>query len=404
MNNVEDLSGKRVIVGLTGRLASGVTAFLLKKQGMDVIGVSIVTNSNENFSSPKHYPKCHIRDLNKLKHFCDDLGIPFYATDGMSEYETQVFDNLVSNKLSAKANVSCFNCSQYKIKILYEKMKKLKADFISTGHFCKIHKNTNTDLFYVHANNDAASDQSFLLAGLEDKFLRHLILPLGDLRILEVQKIAEKFSLDLDPPIDSRDFCYKNVESYIGLLEKKIPSSLIREGQVQDIDTDTHHGEHKGIMYHYMTQKNLEFDGIKSSESDLQVVGYNFNEAVLEIGDKVHLTYKCCQLVNLKLGAGLDLSRPIECFLKNKYSMDYLACKVFFKNNDTALVEFEKDIYPLIEGEVMVLFDRNSRNAKVIGSGNVAKRGDFNLIDRVEGFRSQFDENAHIPKVKMFKF
>ena len=68
------------------------------------------------------------------------------------------------------------------------------------------------------------------------------------------------------------------------------------------------------------------------------------------------------------------------------------------------MVEFEKDIYPLIEGEVMVLFDRNSRNAKVIGSGNVAKRGDFKLIDRVEGFRSQFEDNAHIPKVKMFKF
>ena len=63
-------SGKKVVIGLTGRIASCVAALLLKKQGMKVIGVSIVTAVKEEFTNNSGLPTCHIQDLEKVKSFC----------------------------------------------------------------------------------------------------------------------------------------------------------------------------------------------------------------------------------------------------------------------------------------------------------------------------------------------
>ncbi|MAX66277.1 MAG: tRNA 2-thiouridine(34) synthase MnmA, partial [Halobacteriovoraceae bacterium] len=92
MSTGADYEGKTVVVGLTGRLASGVAALLLKKQGMNVIGVSILTNSNDQFKSASDYPFCHIEDVEKVRRFCDQMKIPFYATDAKSQFEAEVLD------------------------------------------------------------------------------------------------------------------------------------------------------------------------------------------------------------------------------------------------------------------------------------------------------------------------
>ena len=77
---------------------------------------------------------------------------------------------------------------------MYQKMKKLNADYIATGHFCKVHRNLDSDEFFVHSNNDHDSDQSYLLSNIEEQYLKHLILPLGELRSSEILKISQKFN------------------------------------------------------------------------------------------------------------------------------------------------------------------------------------------------------------------
>lgn len=404
MGSGVNYSGKRVVVGLTGRIASGVTAFLLKKQGMQVIGVSVVTNSNDNFPGKEFYPKCHIEDLDAIKAFCDSLNIPFYATDGKSEFFDKVLDPLINHKIVASANTTCYSCTELRIKILFEKMKKLKADYISTGHFCKVHKNLNSEEYYIHSNNDQASDQSYLLAGIEEKYLRHLILPLGELRKGEVETIAKKFNLNLSESRDKGHFCYREKESYLNLVSKNLPKSFLRDGQVQNKDTELYHGEHEGIIHHYIGETHLNFTGLNSNDDKIKVVGYDFNTGLLKVGDASHLTFKGCQLVHVKLSSGLDKTRPMQCFLKNKYSQEFIKCQVYFKNNHSTVIEFSKEFEPLIPGEVFVLFDRDSRNAKVIGQGIVAQRGDFKLIDRVEDFKSKNEVNESTLKPERFKF
>lgn len=399
-----DYSGKKVVVGLTGRIASGVTAFLLKKQGFQVIGVSILNNPQDAFENPDTAPKCHIYNLDKIKNFCDHLGIPFYATDGKREFEDRVLDPFTSNKLTAKANTTCFNCTALRVEILYQKMKKLGAEYISTGHFCKIHKNLNSDIYSIHANNDLESDQSYLLSAVNEKYLKHMILPLGELRESEVKTIAKKFNLPLEASVERELFCYREPEMYSKMLEARIPKSLKKEGQVQNIDTELVHGEHKGVYNHYVTEKNLPFSGVNPNDKSVQIVGYDFSKGIIEIGDETHLSFKGCQIIDLHFSSGLDRTRPMNCFIKNKYSQDYLACTLYFKNNNSAYIEFEKEIYPLIAGEQIVIFDRNTRNAKVIGTGQICDRGEFKLIDRAADFKTKNEVDEAVKEPKLFKF
>lgn len=400
----DDYSGKRVVIGLTGRLDSAVAALLLKKQGMKVLGVGIVTSSNDQFKTPELAPKCHLLDLEQIKAFCEKINIPFFATDAKSQFDSDVMDALVARKLVADANNSCFDCTKMRIHILYEKMKKLKAEYISTGHYCKIHKNLNSSQYFVHANNDIESDQSYLLAGLSGEYLKHLILPLGELKKTEVQKIAKKFGLDVAASRDETNFCFKNPDSYMDVARARVPKSMMKQGQIQNIETELFHGDHDGILSFYLGQRDLTFKGLSPAEKDLEVVGYDFVSGLLKIGAATRLEHSGFQIVYLKLGNGLDKTRPMRCFLKSKNSKDYIKCGLYFKNNKTAMIECEDKIYPLIHSESFVIFDKNTRNAKVIGLGSVGNIGDFSLLDRALEFRSSEDGEEVVSSSNLFKF
>lgn len=392
----QDNSSKKVLVGLTGRVASCVAAFLLKKQGFQVIGLSVVTNINDNFEAKEFYPKCHIQNLDKIKEFCNSLNIPFYATDAKSRFEDEVIDPLLGNKLIGRANSSCFNCTDMRIKIMYDKMLKLKADYIATGHFCKIHKNLDTEEYFVHSNNDSKSDQSYLLANIQPQYLKHLLLPLGELRESEVEKIAQKFNLKTASTPMQQKFCFREKGSYQYYIKKRVPKSLIREGQILNVETENYLGDHSGMINHYITEKELDVmpnNTSRNIETELEIVGYEYEKAVIEVGFPKKLRFEGTQLINLELNNSIDKSKPIECYIKHKYSEKMVKCNLFFKNNHSCFIEFVEPIYPVIEGEVFVIFDRDTRNAKVIGRGIVAKRGKFELIDRTSEFKKSTDKH-----------
>ena len=379
-------SGKKVVIGLTGRIASSVAAILLKKQGMDVIGVSILTNSIENFSEGAILPHCHVQDLDKIKQFCQDINIPFYATDAKSQFEDEIFDEVIAKKIMGEANNSCFNCTRMKSVVLFDKMKMLNADFFATGHFCKIQQNINTQKYFIHSSSDAKSDQSYLFAGLSNDILERLILPLGDLSFEEVKKIGKKFGIDSSKSTKSY-FCFEDKASYYNHGIKRIPSSLIEPGQVLEVENDTFLGDHKGIFEYKITQTDLSFNEGIFIDKKLQIVDYDSKDSVIRVGESTALSHDGFQLVQLELADGIDKGKPLNCFLKSRHNLDGIKCVVFFKNNGTAYIKAAESIYPVIKAENFVLYDKLGRNAKVIGRGEVGYVYEFKLKDRVSGFR-----------------
>lgn len=405
-DNRQNLAGKKVVVGLTGRTDSALAAFLLKKQGMEVIGLSIVTVDENLVPDKSQLPICHIENLEHVKKLCENMGIPFYATNSKPRYESEVIDRIVSNKLTGMANSSCFYCSQTRMDILYEKMLSLGADFIATGHYAKTRMNLSSREFYIHSSGDDASDQSFLLAGTPNHILERLLLPLGDLSKKEIAKYAKHFSLPVDASVDQQGFCFRSKEASKMILESRVPKSFVRPGPVENLDTGNISGEHEGVIYHFITESDPKFKTSAHMDKKYEVVGYDYKRATLKIGTKDHLTFKGAQLTRAAFGAGLDKSSPFVCFVKFKYSKKFIKAELFFKNNESVFLQFREEIYPLIFGEVLVIYDSDSSNSKVLGWGLVSHRGEFQLLNRVERFESK-EENAENPKneyLRYFKF
>jgi tRNA-specific 2-thiouridylase len=394
-NNELDLSGKTVVVGMTGRVDSTVAAFLLKKQKMKVIGLSIITSSEEYLTTKEFFPKCHILDLDKVKAACENLSIPFYATDAKQLYEEFVVDPFVANRILGRANNTCYDCTRLRIKVLYEKMKKLGADYIATGHYGKVYKNVAANEYYIQSNNDTKSDQSFLLSSIDTDHFKHLLLPLGELKKDDVKRIAQNFGLINEQSQSRKYFCLQEEKENKRLIENKIPPSLVKQGQVIDKNSGSFFGDHEGVIHHFIGQNELAFSENYRIKPEYEIVDYDHAKAELYIGEPSTLTFNGVQIKQLVLIDSVDKSRPQVVFVKFKHHKQFMKADIYFKNNRTAYLAFTNEVYPLVTEEHIALFDREGRNAKVIGRGVVAKRGSFKLKDRVKQFKvGEEDENS----------
>jgi tRNA-specific 2-thiouridylase len=392
MYNQDKNSSKKVVVALTGRVDSAVAAFLLKKQGYDVMGLAMITGPSGDTAKEK--PKCYIENMDKVQDLCEQMKIPFYVSDIKAEYEYEVIDRLMENKLNALSNSSCFQCTSVRMKILLRKMKALNADFIATGHYCKVHQNFNSNEYHIHSNNNAEVDQSILLAGLDQDILSHLILPLGELRKEEVLKIAKNFGLHKNPSIIQEGFCFKTVDSVKELIKKNVAPSLIKEGNFISMDGEITYGEHDGIVNHFIGQKELSIENGMKLEKTLQIVDYRAKTGDIILGEDKDLLFGGAQLTQLNTSVRLDKRKPIQCYVKFKFSNEHIKAHIFFKNNNSAYIEFNEPISPLLKREQMVIFDSDKRNAKVIGTAMVNSRGEFKSVDRVAVYRKgETDDN-----------
>jgi len=398
MNSISKNSSKTVVIGLTGRIDSAVAAFLLQKQGFKVIGVSLINTEEDIVYDKSDLPKCHITNLDKVKEFCEKIGIQFYASNSVSRFHSDVVDKLISNKILGRANGSCFNCVRNRFEILYDKMKLLKADYIASGHYAKVHKNHTTGESFIHPNLDEDSDQSFLLAGLSHHVLDHLLLPLGELRRVEVNKIAKKFNLMADASVVQHGFCFRNIDSARKILDTQVPKSLKRSGPIENTLTESNVGDHESMIYHYITEKDLEFKDSSHVDKNLEIIDFNYKSSTIYLGEKKHLTFKGTQLLDMHFAVHFDISKPLNCFVKFKYSNSFNKIDLYFKNNKSAFIEFNEAIYPIIPGEIIVFYDKNTSSAKIIGWGVIGKRGDFEKVERTIEFQRPIDDDEEVDK------
>ncbi len=189
---------QKIVIGMSGRTDACVAAFLLKKQGFQVIGlgVSFATPDSKiaQVFSGGHW---FIPAISPVKKFCDMLAIPFYAVDCEEEFEQSVLEGLFAESLSGRILRPELLVNQILFRTLYEKMQKLDANFLATGHFAKVRKNHKNQEYFLHRGNEIASDQAPSLVYVDQKILAHTLFPLSELRKEESQKIAQNFQLSI---------------------------------------------------------------------------------------------------------------------------------------------------------------------------------------------------------------
>jgi tRNA U34 2-thiouridine synthase MnmA/TrmU len=238
----------RVVVGLSGGIDSMVTAYLLKIQRYELIGVTIAPSLDDYSKDQSALLSCSVSDkkIEALAAFCHQLGIPHYVVRVPGEFREAVLERWVTRKASGDVPDQCWFCHSLRMEFLHAKMKELGAKILATGHFAKIFRQEAQSMTFIQTSSDQANDQSALLSRLPPEVLKDLMLPLSDLHKKEVLKLAENFGLVSTDKQIAPFQCFPDNEDTIHYLELRLPQRFRKEGTIVS-GTDERLLEHEGV-------------------------------------------------------------------------------------------------------------------------------------------------------------
>lgn len=399
-------SNQTVLIALTGGLESTVAAYLLKKQGYRCIGIGL--QFFEPGENPGPFADVVVSDLTKVKAICTYLDIPFYAVNASEIFADKVLDPVVGRILSGHTFEPMVFLNHVLMEVLLEKAKKFNTNKVATGHYAKVLKNQKTGAFELLTANDLEHDQSYILSRLEQKHLASLILPLSEIRKKEVEKIGELIKVEyLQRPKGSVPHIMRDPRMP-GLVEDRSPKDLRRTGNIYDYREESSICEHKGIHYFYVGQNNLpvkqeiQLDPLKQIVSIIPFKGNIF----VDYPDR--LKYSHALVTKFIASANLDITMPIAAYVKMGVKNEKIPCRVYFKNNQTCLIDFEGERPGLlIPGTFVAFYNRQGEKGKVIGTAIVEVGGVFanGRINTLPIYRKDSDEEEETgPSDDKFNF
>lgn len=343
---------KRVVVAMSGGVDSSVAAYLLKKLGYEVIGITMCFGLDEKFNRTKHKPSCcGLSGIEDARRVCSCLGIKHYVLNFSKEFKKYVIDNFEKEYLSGRTPNPCIRCNEFvKFGALLDKIKQYGADMLATGHYARIKKGRT---YCLRKAKDKTKDQTYFLYRLEDRQLRHILFPLGNLTKQEVRQIAKKARLPVANKPGSQEICFLGDTSYRDYLENKF-GDKIKQGNIVDIKGNVL-GKHKGVAYYTIGQRR----GLNiASGAPMYVLKLDAKKNLVVMGDK-----------KSRLSSGLVAESPIfalaypkkanlELSAKIRYNQKNIKAQVFVKKRFLE-VRFKKPVNSVTPGQAIVFYDRD---------------------------------------------
>jgi len=246
----------RVLVAMSGGVDSSVAAYLLQKQGYEVIGVTfqLYDYARQNRKEGKG-GCCSLEDIDDAKSVCSKLGIPHYLFDSRERFQKWVVNYFADSYKAGRTPNPCVACNTFiKFDELAYYANAVGADFYATGHYVRIRR--DGDRIHLQAATDPNKDQSYFLMGVQLEKLEKCLFPVGELSKDEVRSLAEEAGLKISQKPDSMEVCFVPENDYRKFLknEYKIedaPGFVVNEeGRVLAQHSGVHNftvGQKKGL-------------------------------------------------------------------------------------------------------------------------------------------------------------
>ncbi|MFA9210459.1 MAG: tRNA 2-thiouridine(34) synthase MnmA [Moraxellaceae bacterium] len=222
---------KRVVVGLSGGVDSSVSAYLLKEQGYEVIGLFMRNWHDESVTLSNDCP--WIDDSNDALLIAEQLNIPFQVLDLSKEYKERIVDYMFDEYQAGRTPNPDVLCNrEIKFDVFLKAAEELGADFVATGHYCQ--KTTTEDgLHHLIAGADNNKDQSYFLCQLSQEQLAKALFPIGHLEKPAVRAIAKEIGLVTADKKDSQGLCFVGKISLPEFLQQKLE---VKNGKVIEVN------------------------------------------------------------------------------------------------------------------------------------------------------------------------
>jgi len=268
---------QRVLLGMSGGVDSSVAGYLLRKQGYDVVGVTMKVWPQDCISRAED-KCCGPQAVADARSVAYALGFPHYVVDEADQFERLVIDYFASEYQAGRTPNPCVMCNEnLKFGNLWSKAKALGCDYIATGHYAIIEHVVAagadrgrvdqqigfespgiTDPGYSYAtlrkSVDRRKDQSYFLFSLRQSQLRHAIMPLGRMTKSQIRDIARSLGLRVADKIDSQEICFVPGNDYKVFLRARLGENEFHRGEIYDVDGNFV-GEHDGIELYTIGQR-----------------------------------------------------------------------------------------------------------------------------------------------------
>jgi tRNA-specific 2-thiouridylase len=351
----------RVVLAMSGGVDSSVAAYLLQKQGYEVIGLFMRTGTHGADSDhvPAHKKGCcSAADAGDARRVADRLDIPFYALDFEQDFE-RIIDYFADEYLAGRTPNPCVVCNNWlKFGKLWSYGQELEADYIATGHYARVI--VRDGCHELHRCLDHQKDQSYVLYGLRRDILPHLLFPVGEYCKEQVRALAREAGLSVSDKPDSVEICFVPDGDHGSLIRQRRPE-LASAGAIVDTAGRVL-AKHDGIENFTVGQrKGLGF-AAGERRYVLRIVPET-HEVVVGQRDQLLSSGLVASDVNWLLDDTPET--PFPCSAKIRYRHSAAPAMVTAVPPAGARVEFTEPQSAITPGQAVVLYDDD----RVLGGG-----------------------------------
>ncbi len=279
------MKNKTVYVGLSGGVDSSVAAYLLKKEGFDVVGVFI------RGWQPSWLPCTWKEDRISAMRTAAYLDIRFETLDLEKEYKEKIVNYMLESYAKGETPNGDMLCNrEIKFGLFLDYALKNGADFVATGHYVRRERNLATPNFALFEAKNKDKDQSYFLSQINQKQLSNILFPLGSfLSKDEIRKIAEENNLPVATRKDSQGMCFVGDITMKDFLKQELHGHKnLQIGKIIN-ETGKEVGDHEGgILYTIGERHGFKlYKEFQTTENEsLFVIGKDLEKNVLYVSRK----------------------------------------------------------------------------------------------------------------------